>query len=336
VSQVSSAVPGERLLLRDVGEDGLIGSILRRFGPAPAALLVGPGDDAAVLDVGGPVVVSTDTLVEGVDFRRDWSTGADVGVKVAAQNFADVAAMGARPVALVVSLAAAADLPVAWAGELAAGLDDECARAGATVAGGDVSQATQLVLTGTALGVLDGPPVLRSGAQPGDVVALAGLPGVSAAGLALLTCAGSSAGARELAAGCAGLVALHLAPRPPYRSGPDAARAGATALIDTSDGLLRDAARIAAASGVRIELDPDALAPASALKAAADALGDPSLARRWVLTGGEDHALLACFPPGAALPPGFDPIGRVGRGEPVVLVGGRPWDGPDGWHHFTG
>ncbi len=132
---VSGAGPARRLL-RDVGEDALVRAVLGRYRPPPPGLLVPPGDDAAVLRVAGPVVVSTDTLVETADFRRDWSTGADVGVKLAAQNLADVAAMGARPLALVVSLAAPPDLELDWATALADGLDDETARAGACVAGG--------------------------------------------------------------------------------------------------------------------------------------------------------------------------------------------------------
>jgi thiamine-monophosphate kinase len=334
VSPVSSPEPGGHRLLRDVGEDALIASIVRRFGPQPAALLVGPGDDAAVLDVPGRLVVSTDTVVEGVDFRRGWSSGADVGVKVAAQNLADVAAMGARPLALVVSLTAPPDLPVAWADALAEGLDDECRRVGAAVAGGDVSQGRDIVITGTALGVLEAPAVLRSGARSGNVVALAGTTGASAAGLALLSAARSPAAAGDLTAAASVLVRAHLAPRPPYPAGPDAARAGATALIDTSDGLLRDAGRIAAASGVRIDLDGLALAPGADLVAAAEALGDRSLATGWVLTGGEDHALLACFPPDVALPPTYRRIG-VARAGAGVLVDGHPWIGADGWHHFT-
>jgi thiamine-monophosphate kinase len=322
--------------LGTVGEDGLIASVLVRYGPSPALVRVGPGDDAAVLDLAGPVVVSTDTLVETHDFRRDWSSGFDVGVKTAAQNLADVAAMGARPVALLVSLAAPADLPARFARDLADGLADECARAGASVVGGDVSAASEVVVTGTALGVLDGgrPAVLRSGARPGDVVALAGVTGPSAAGLALLL-AGRGPDDGDAAAVA---VRAHLAPRPPYEAGPAAAAAGATALIDTSDGLLRDAGRLAAASGAVLDLDPAALAPGADLVAVAALLGaaDPAArALEWALAGGEDHALLACFPAGTALPAGFRAVGAVRAGDPGVLVGGRPWTGPTGWHHFT-
>jgi thiamine-monophosphate kinase len=332
---VSSPDAGGDRLLRDVGEDGLIASIVGRLGARPSGLVVGPGDDAAVLDVPGRLVVSTDTVVEGVDFRRAWSGGADVGVKVAAQNLADVAAMGARPLALVVALTAPADLPLDWADGLADGLDEECYRAGAEVAGGDVSQGMEVVVTGTALGVLETAPVLRRGARPGDVVALAGGTGASAAGLALLSAAGTREAAVARTASASGLVSAHVAPRPPYPAGPDAARAGAHALIDTSDGLLRDAARVAVASGVRIDLDADALRPGPDLVAAAAALGDESLALTWRLTGGEDHALLACFPPDAVLPPAYTVIGLVAPGEPEVLVDGRPWSGSDGWRHFT-
>jgi thiamine-monophosphate kinase len=321
----------------DAGEDGLLAALLARHGPVPSWLRVPPGDDAAVLDLPpGGVVVSTDTLVEGEDFRRVWSSGGDVGVKTAAQNLADVAAMGARPVALLVSLAAPDDLPASWVAELADGLAAECARVGATIVGGDLSAAPQVVLTGTAIGVLDGvPAVRRSGARPGDVLALAGTTGRSAAGLALL--AGGRAGAPDVAET---LVADHLRPRPPYDAGPRAARAGATAMIDTSDGLLRDAGRIAAASGVRLDIDAAALTPGADLVAAGDLLSADPLS--WVLTGGEDHALLACFPPAATLPDGFVAIGAVlplrdGSGateDSSVLVDGRTWPGDPGWQHF--
>ena len=336
----------------DLGEDGLIAAVVARYGPMPAGVLVGPGDDAAVLDVAGPVVVSTDTLVEGHDFRRDWSSATDVGVKTAAQNLADVAAMGARPLALVVSLAAGPELPADWAAGFADGLDAECRRAGAAVVGGDIAQSAQVVVTGTAIGVLPGRVVRRSGARPGDVVALAGSTGPSAAGLALLLAGTDPAevpSGRPSSGPVDRLVTAHRAPQPPYPAGPAAAAAGATAMIDTSDGLLRDAARIAEASGVVLDLDPVALAPDDDLLAAARLVAGEAatqatverLALEWVLSGGEDHALLACFPPEADLPPPYRTIGRVLApnpgipGIPPTLVGGTPWTGPTGWRHFT-
>jgi len=325
-------------VVADLGEDRLVAGILATFSTAdatadaagrsrPDGLLVGPGDDAAVLDLAGPVVVCTDTLVEGQDFRRDWVDARLLGVKLAAQNLADVAAMGGRPLALLVCLVAPGDLPVSFITELAQGLDEECRRAGARVIGGDVSAGDVIVLAGTALGVLDGggPAVLRSGARPGDRVALAGTPGRAAAGLALL-----EAGRRPSdvpAAPAAPLIGEQLAPCPDYPAGAAARAAGATALIDTSDGLLRDATRLAVASGVQLVLRAAALGEDAELRAAAGGLGlDPAVVRDWQLTGGEDHALLGCFPPQADLPAGFRVIGEVRAASPdagpdVVVTG---------------
>ncbi len=323
-------------VLADLGEDALVTAVIDQYGPAPAFVRVGPGDDAAVLDLQGLVVASTDTLVEGRDFLRRWSNGFHVGVKTAAQNLADIAAMGAVPRALLVSLAAPGDAEAAFASELARGLDDECRRAGAAVVGGDVSCADSIVVTGTALGVLQGPAVLRSGARPADVVAVSGALGRSAAGLDLLRA--------EQGESDPGLVRAHRAPRPNYAAGPIAGSAGATAMIDTSDGLLRDAARVAAASQVVIDLDPTALEPDDALRGAAVSIGGPSravaIAGGWVLTGGEDHALLACFPSGVAVPAPFRVIGvcrAPSEEQPAgsVLLGGRSWAGSSGWTHWS-
>jgi len=323
-----------------VGEDRLVTGVIDRYPTAPW-LSVGPGDDAAVLDLSdrfpGALVACTDTMVEEQDFRRDWSTARDIGIKIAAQNFADVAAMGARPHTLLVSLTTPADVPAAWAEELADGLAEECTRAGAVVAGGDVSAGGQIVVVGTALGALTGPrAVLRSGARPGDLVAVTGGSGRSAAGWALLR-AGITGGTDGGDGGdLAGLLSAHRAPRPPYPAGPAAAAAGARAMIDTSDGLVRDANRIAQASGVVVDLDPAALAPGPELLRAAQILGGgPQQARGWVLTGGEDHALLACLPPDGPVPAGFTVIGQVRSGQPQVRIAGAPYSGDGGWLHWS-
>jgi thiamine-monophosphate kinase len=286
---------------RDVGEFGLIAQVVARLGTSSSVLL-GPGDDAAVVATpDGRVVATTDVLVEGVHFRHDWSSGYDVGRKAAAANLADVAAMGARGTALLVGLAAPADLPVQWALDLADGLRDEAAVVGAVVVGGDVVRSDLLVVSVTALGDLAGrAPVTRAGARPGDVVVLAGELGRSAAGLEQL-----SAGTTE-----GDLVAAHRRPTPPYDLGPVLADAGATAMCDVSDGLLSDAGHLAAASGVRIDLD------------AADEL---------FLTGGEDHALVATLPAEAVVPLGCRVIGRVLAGSGVT-VAGEPRTG--GWDHY--
>lgn len=293
------------------------------------------GDDAAVLRIpDGRVVATTDVLVEGRHFRRDWSGPADVGVKAAAQNLADIAAMGARPRTLLVGLACPPELAADWVLDMMAGMIAECGRAGASIAGGDVTAAGSIMLGITALGDLAGrPPVTRGGARPQDVVALAGRIGWSAAGLALLQ-AGAAAGPgtdRDLAAGPLAAVQAHRRPQPPYPAGPDAARAGASAMVDVSDGLLADLGHIAAASGVRIDVDEAAVPVGEPVTAVAGLLGADS--RDWVLAGGEDHALAATFPAGAILPPGWIAIGAVQAGSGVT-VNGAAWSRAAGWDHF--
>ncbi|WP_409329753.1 thiamine-phosphate kinase [Trujillonella humicola] len=313
-----------------LGEFALIDRVVARAGVARATE-VGPGDDAAVVRApDGRVVATTDVLVEGRHFRRDWSTGTDVGHKAAAANLADVAAMGAVPTALLVGLACPPDTPTAWLEQVADGLAGECGPLGAAVVGGDTvasaPDSRSVVLSVTALGDLAGRrPVLRSGARGGDVLAVAGRLGWSACGLAVLRRGFSS----PLAA-----VRAHRRPEPPYAAGPAAADAGATAMCDVSDGLLADAAHIAEASGVVVDIDRAALAavaldPPGPLLQVGAALGVDPLA--WVLTGGEDHALLATFPADATLPPGWAVIGgvvgggAVGAGDgPQVRVDGRP------------
>ncbi|MFC6008695.1 thiamine-phosphate kinase [Angustibacter luteus] len=318
--------------LSDVGEDGLLRLIFPRL-PVAAATLLGPGDDTAVVAApDGRVVATTDVLVEGRDFRRDWSSAPDVGWKAAAQNLADVAAMGAVPTALLVGLVAPPELEVAWALGLADGLAAACAGTGAGVVGGDLSSGPVIVVSVTALGDLQGrAPVLRSGARPGDVVAVAGALGRSGAGWELL----------ELGRGDVApeLVAAHRRPTPPYAAGVAAAVAGATSMLDVSDGLVRDLGRVARASGVTIDLDWNLAADAFArpLWPANTALGRPETdAMRWVLGGGEDHALAATFPPGVEPPVGFVPVGEVLPrviGRPDVLLDGEPLD-TLGWDHF--
>jgi thiamine-monophosphate kinase len=290
------------------------------------------------------VVASTDLLIEGRHFRRDWSSARDVGIKAAAQNLADIAAMGAAPTALLLGLAVPADATVAWVLELTAGLAEECGRAGAVIAGGDISGAETVMLGITALGTLAGrAPVTRSGARPGDVLAVCGALGRSAAGLAVLQAGLDPAGAADLAglqagndpagaADLAGLVRAHRRPQPDYPAGPLAAAAGATAMIDVSDGLVADLGHVAAASGVGIDVRSESLATAS-LQSAAGRLGADW--RHWALGGGEDHALAASFPPAASLPAAWTVIGSVRTGNGVT-VDGRPWHGRGGWDHFGG
>ena len=236
--------------LGDVGEFGLIAELTQLFTQGEH-VLVGPGDDAAVLRVRqGHVVVSTDLLIEGQHFRNDWVEAADVGHRAAAQNLSDINAMGGRAHSLTIGLGAPGDLPARWALDFATGFAAECDLVGASVVGGDLTRCDQVVIAVTVIGACTQTPVLRSGAQPGDVLALIGRQGWSAGGLAVLT-----RGFRSPRV----LVEAYRRPSPPYDAGPAAAEAGATSMIDVSDGLLADAGHLAADSGVAIDIRTEAL-----------------------------------------------------------------------------
>ncbi|WP_028924798.1 thiamine-phosphate kinase [Pseudonocardia acaciae] len=330
--------PARPATVADLGEFGLIARVTAGRVQPPGTLL-GPGDDAAVLATpDGRVLASTDMLVEGVHFRLDWSTPVQVGRKAAAVNMADVSAMGAVPTALLVAIGCPPETPASLVEGLTEGLWAEAAATGAGVVGGDVVSAPEVVVSVTVLGDLAGrSPVTRSGARPGDVLAVAGRLGRSAAGLAALSSGRHAADelAGELAGELADVVAAHRVPAPPYSAGPAAARAGATAMIDVSDGLLADVGHVALASSVAVDVRAAALPVAPELARAAAALGADPL--RWLLTGGEDHALAATFPAGIALPAlpeGWTPVGTVRAGAGVT-VDGEPYDGAAGWDHFS-
>jgi thiamine-monophosphate kinase len=309
--------------IAETGEFGLIARIVKRLEIGPTCLL-GPGDDAAVVVApDSRIVASTDVLVEGRHFRRDWSSGADIGHRAAAANLADIAAMGAAPTALLVALCVPPELDVSWVEELADGLSAEAATVGASVVGGDLSASPTLTIAVTALGDLRGhPPVVRSGAQPGDVVALAGRVGYAAAGYTVL-----SRGFRTPKL----LVEAYRRPDVPYSAGIGAARLGATSMIDVSDGLLADLGHVAAASVVGIDVFHDAFEIPPQMRDTASALGVDAYS--WLLGGGDDHALAATFPPGVSLPPYWRVIGAVHEGTGVT-VDRKPWLGGAGWDHF--
>ncbi|MBB5872187.1 thiamine-monophosphate kinase [Allocatelliglobosispora scoriae] len=313
--------------LSGAGEFGMIARITARM-PQGETSLLGPGDDAAVVSApDGRVVACTDAMVEGRHFRRDWCEAADIGHRAAAANLADVAAMGATPTALLVALCAPPDTPLDWAEELAEGLAEEAALVGASVVGGDTTSSPLLMISVTALGDLAGrAPVTRSGAQAGDTIALAGRLGFAAAGYTVL-----SRGFRTPKL----LVDAYRRPVVPYPAGPLAAVAGATSMIDVSDGLLGDLGHIAAASNVRLDVHRDAFDVPGQMRDAAMALGCD--VHHWILAGGDDHAFAATFPASVELPIGWTAIGRVhpAVGTPEVTVDGRTWKGPVGWDHFT-
>lgn len=314
---------GDQRTVADCGEFGLIEAVTGRLPQGPD-VIVGPGDDAAVVaSPGGNVVVTTDALVSGVHWKQAWTTGYDVGRRAAAASLADVAAMGADPTALVVALLAPPQLPVSWVLELTDGLRDEAGLIGASIVGGDVTSSGELSVVVTALGDLRGrAPITRSSAREGDIVAVCGRLGWAEAGLAVL-----SRGFRSPRA----LVEAYRRPEVPYAAGPAAAVAGASAMCDVSDGLLADLGHLCAASSVGIELHRNAFDAAAPLKAVASAYGVDPL--HWVMTGGHDHALVATFAPEVSLPTGFSVVGEVVRGEAVRIDGVATTD-PGGHRHF--
>jgi thiamine-monophosphate kinase len=337
-----------------IGESAMLARLFPRL-PAAQTQLLGPGDDAAVLAApDGRYVVTTDMMIHGPDFRLAWSSGHDLGWKAAASNLADIAAMGAVPTALVVAIAAPSDSLVSLLEGIADGLRDGCAALapGCGVVGGDLSVSNTLTIAVTAFGDLEGrDPVLRSGARVGDVIAVCGALGMAAAGLRLLFSHGMVDGEPDVAAAASlrdqfpDTVGAQLAPVPPVSDGRRAAIAGATAMLDLSDGLAIDTRRIAVASGVIIDLDSLAIGS------------------REALDGGEDHSLLAAFPHGTTLPTGFRAIGVVVEddaqpagshsggllggglhgglnGVPLqpgqLLVDGRPYNAAGGWDPYSG
>jgi len=312
--------------LADVSESDLLRQIFPFFEGSPS-LAVGPGDDAAVLRTGPSTVATTDSMIRGRDWLDEWSTPADVATKLLTQNLADVAAMGANSTAILVSLVADPATSLDWVVEFARTLGTEAGNLGVVVAGGDLSSAPAgvLMVSVTALGDLEGRnPVLRNGARPGHLVAVNGTLGRSAAGLALLE---GGADPQEAAGGIrAACLAHHLRPKAPLVAGRQAADLGASAMIDLSDGLLRDGHRIAEASGVRIALSPAGLH--EDLAVLQEAVGDA--AWECLLAGGEEHSLLATFP--RDVPDGWRTIGVVEAGEGVTLDGAPQT--ARGWDHF--
>lgn len=335
--EVTWAPRGAERTLAEIGEDAALRQAIPLL-PASRERLLGPGDDAAVIAApDGRYVVTGDTMIEGPDFRLAWTTPEDFGWKLVATNLADVAAMGARPTALTVSIGLPGDVGESVLADIAAGMTQACAALapGCGIEGGDLARSPIVLGAATAFGDLEGrAPVLRSGARPGDALAVSGSIGRAARGLDLLFRLAVDDGRPDRAAlerlrsaaRASDVAALdaQLRPRPPLADGVLAALAGATAMLDVSDGLARDARRIAQASSVAIRLDSAAVLAAS---------GGERSGLESILAGGEDHALLAAFPASVALPSGFVPIGTVTDGA-GLSVDGIPYDAIGGWDPF--
>ncbi len=280
--------------LSELGEFGLLAELERR------GLVRGQDAEGAVLADG--VVVTQDTLVEGVHFRRAWTSWHDLGYKAAAVNLSDLAAMGAQPEALLVALALPSEAEAEEIAELYAGLNEP----GVPVAGGDTTRAETVVITVTAVGRSERVPG-RAGARPGDVVVVTGPLGAAAAGLHVL---------REGLSGFDELVGRHR--RPPLRLDEGRRLAGvAHALVDLSDGIAGDAARIAERSGCRIVLEPDRVPRAVGIEEVADL-------PFWTM--GEDYELLAALARDDADALGFPVVGRCEEGAGVEPEGLAGWN----------
>lgn len=307
-------------------ERSLIAAIHELLAPPGGHVLIGPGDDAAVVRARPVAVTSIDTVAEGVHFQRHTHSPADIGHKAMASALSDLAAMGAEPGEAYVSLALPDDLAEADALALAAAMAGVCSEEGVALAGGDVVGAQSLVVSVTVVGWAESRDELvgRGGAAPGDVAGVTGRLGGSGAGLLCL-----GAGAPPVDSTTAErLRHRHRRPQPRLAAGRALARAGATAMIDLSDGLATDAGHLAEASCACLAIELDALPLAAGVREVAAATSrDPAA---FAATAGEDYELLFCIPAGrwaqaqdSAAKAGA-PVTRLGVVEPgtgVRLVG---------------
>ncbi len=310
--------------MNNYSEQEMISALAKIFA-TPNELPVGIGDDGAVLPAGnGLPVICADMAVEGVHFKREWSTLGEIGAKIAAANLADIFAMGAVPKYLVVTAGLPRGFTSDELAELSIGIKSEAQLVGAAVVGGDLSSSPVLTISITALGYLPegATPITRAGAKAGEKLILSGLTGRSAAGLAALEKSVEN-----------DFVAQHKKPIVSYQVAASMAQAGVSSMIDTSDGLLSEAHHLAAASGVRIEIDSESLKAAphfSELAAAASRLGIDVW--EWILTGGEDHEFLATT--SKVNPDGAFVIGEILPGNGVEVLGVSA-NNKTGWTHFN-
>lgn len=278
-----------------MGEFELLAKLRERLPPAGPRVRLGSGDDAAVTVPGGATATSVDAIVDGVHFRRGEAPPRAIGHKALATALSDLAAMGAEAGEAYVVLGAPADLKEEEFDALLVGLLDLADATGATLAGGDLTRAPVLTLAVTVVGHAQQPDDLvpRSGAKPGDVLVLTGELGGAGAGRLLLD--RPELGADLAAATTEDLRSRQLEPTPRLGAGRSLAAAGATAMIDLSDGLAGDALHVAQASGVGLRIEAGSLPVARGVAELAAAAGRDPL--QLAVSAGEDYELLAALPP---------------------------------------
>ena len=276
----------------------------------PAGIEVGIGDDAAVLTgIKNKLVATTDMAVEDIHFRTAWSSPFQIGAKLATANLADLFAMGATPKYLLVAAALPNKVAADFIDELAKGIRSVADKFEVAVVGGDLSQAEKIALSITAFGELEGKPITRGGAKVGDHIYVTQLPGLSAAGLAIL---GRGLNRPRY------VVEAHLNPK---LEAPTDLIKVATAMCDISDGISVDAANIARASKVNVALDRNLISSASSFPDLAELATELSEdVFSWILNGGEDHFFLATVNPKDARSELGVKIGEIVTGDGKVLL----------------
>ena len=329
-------------------EDELLATIRRLLSGETPGVRVGPGDDAAVVDAGGGAALLTaDMLVEGVHFDRATISPRDLGYKAVVVNVSDVAAMGGSPRYGLVSLALPSDVEMAWVVELYGGIRDAASEYALVVVGGDTSRADRMVIVVTVTGeAARNAAVTRAGARPGDRILVTGSLGGAAGGLLLSRAAASDVGSALASAWGHALLAAQFRPVARVGEGQTLAQAGATSMIDISDGLALDLFRLCRESRVGAAIRLADVPVAAGLADLAEVLSvQPN---DLALSGGEDYELLATLRP-SAVGPTRDQL-RERFGTPLTDIGEiRPGGGlmaveadgtdrplePKGWDHFA-
>ena len=343
---MGAAVPGRETPI-DLTEDELVEAIARVLSGDEPGVLVGIGDDAAVLEPrGGDLVFTTDLLVEGIHFERGSSSARDLGAKAVTVNVSDVAAMGASPRYAIAAIGVPEDVEAAWVIELTGGMREASAEYALALVGGDTNRAELIVLSVAVVGeVAPRRAVTRSGARPGDRIVVTGSLGAAAGGLAI-----SKAPPEEAAAALSepwGRELSEALARPVARVGEAEilARTGATAMMDLSDGFAIDLPRLCRSSGVGARVALGKVPVADALERGAGALGVEALPL--ALSGGEDYELVATMPRDAvetaraglfeAFGTKLSDVGEIVEGSGVEAVrddGSTSPLEPAGWDHF--